>query len=160
TPFGNFQEEQMVSYKEFYSIGLLIAAQGAKYAFQNMPLVGAHCMGYHSQIMPNFKWNGCTAGISTLGITSNGNIVGCLSIGNDRFIEGNIRDQSLKSIWYNKDKFTYNRCFSKSDLGSFCRTCKFAISCRGGCNSVSYSVTKQFHNNPYCYYRIEKDVLK
>lgn len=160
TPFGNFTEDKMLSYEEFYAVGLLIAALKAKHHFQNMPVVGAHCMGYHSSFMPNFFWKGCTAGISTLGITSNGGIVGCLAMGNNRFIEGNIRDQSLKSIWYGKSNFVYNRKFSSEKLGSFCTNCRFGSSCKGGCSSVSYTMTEQFHNDPFCFCRIEKEILK
>ena len=149
-----------IRYEEFYAVGLLIAVLKAKHHFQNMPVVGAHCMGYHSSFMPNFFWKGCTAGISTLGITSNGGIVGCLAMGNNRFIEGNIRDQSLKSIWYGKSNFVYNRKFSSEKLGSLCANCRFGSSCKGGCSSVSYAMTGQFHNDPFCFCRIEKEILK
>ncbi len=160
TPFGNFTEDQMLSYEEFYAVGLLIAALRAKHHFHNMPVVGAHCMGYHSTIMPNFKWNGCTAGRNSMGITSNGGIVGCLAMGNNRFIEGNIRIQTLKSIWHGKDSFSYNRKFSTAKLGAFCAKCRFGSNCKGGCNSVSFAMTEKFHNDPFCFYRIEKEILK
>ena len=160
TPFGNFTEERMLSYEEFYAVGLFIAASRAQHHFQNMPVVGAHCMGFHSSFMPNFKWNGCTAGKSSIGITSNGGIVGCLAMGNNRFIEGNIRDQPLKSIWYGNNNFKLNRKFSPKKLGFFCVKCRFGSDCKGGCNSVSYAMTERFHNDSFCFFRIEKDILK
>ena len=159
TPFGNFQKEHVLSYEEFYAVGLFIASLRSGYHFQNMPVVGAHCMGYHSSIIPNFRWSGCTAGISTMGITSNGNIVGCLAMGNERFIEGNIRKQSVKSIWIDKQKFTYNRKFTLGELGPFCEECSFNLTCKGGCNSVSFGTTGQLHNNPYCFNLIEREIL-
>ncbi|MFX1247912.1 MAG: radical SAM protein [Promethearchaeota archaeon] len=160
TPFGQFTKDQMLSYEEFYAVGLFIAALRAKHHFQNMPVVGAHCMGYHSSIMPNFLWNGCTAGISSIGITSNGGIVGCLAMGNNRFIEGNIREQSLTSIWYSRNKFLYNRHFSNDQIGSYCLHCHHNLTCKGGCNSVSYALMEQFHNDPYCFHRIETDIIQ
>ena len=159
TPFGNFKSEQMLSYEEFYSVGLFIAAQHAKFSFQNMPVVGAHCMGYHSSIMPGSAWQGCTAGRSSIGITSNGGIVGCLAMGNDRYIEGNIREESLHSIWYGDTSFSYNRNFKPTDLGNHCQDCKYGSSCQGGCNSVSLGTTGTLHNNPFCFHRIERDVI-
>ncbi|MFX1506514.1 MAG: radical SAM protein [Promethearchaeota archaeon] len=160
TPFGQFPKEMMLSYEEFYAVGLFIAALRAKHQIQNMPVIGAHCMGYHSDMMPNFIWNGCTAGISSIGITSNGGIVGCLAMGNDRFIEGNIRKQSLTSIWNNKESFFYNRQFSNNQIGSYCKNCLYNVTCKGGCNSVSYALTKQFHNDPYCFHRIETEIIQ
>lgn len=160
TPFGNFSKDWMLSYEEFYAVGLFIAALRAKHHFQNMPVVGAHCMGYHSQHFSSFKWNGCTAGRTSLGITSNGDIVGCLAMGNNRFIEGNIRNRPLSKIWNKKTSFKYNRQFSKENLGNFCRNCQYSSTCKGGCNSTSYSVTSQFKNDPFCFYRIEKEILK
>ena len=159
TPFGNFKKEYVLTYEEFYAVGLFIASLRSKYRFENMPVVGAHCMGYHSKNIPNFSWSGCTAGRSTMGITSNGGIVGCLAMGNERFFEGNVREQSLRSIWNDKRNFSYNRQFTTKELGAFCKNCAFGVTCKGGCNSVSLGMTDQFHNNPYCFSRIEREIL-
>jgi len=159
-PFGNFKKEDMLSYEEFYAVGLLIAAWRAKHHFQNMPVIGAHCMGYHSEIMENFVWDGCTAGRTTIGITCEGNVVGCLAMGNDRLIEGNLRKQSLETIWNNKNAFSYNRKFSRKKLGDYCTNCGFGENCKGGCNSMSLSTTNKFHNDPFCFHRIEREIIK
>ena len=159
SPFGKFDKKDMLSYEEFYALGLLIASWRAKHHFQNMPVIGAHCMGYHSELMENFVWEGCTAGKTTIGITSQGNVVGCLAMGNDRFIEGNLREQRLESIWNDKNAFSYNRKFTKKKLGEYCINCEFGESCKGGCNSVSLSTTNKFHNDPFCFHRIEKEII-
>jgi len=159
-PFGNFKSEQMLSEEEYYSVALFIAKQRIKTAFDDLPVMGAHCFGYNSKILPGCKtWEGCAAGISSIGITSDGNIVGCLSMGNNKFIEGNIRDKSLKEIWNDENNFIYNRKFTKNKLGSNCKECKFGVKCRGGCNAMSYTTTNKFNNDPYCFYNIEKNVL-
>jgi radical SAM protein with 4Fe4S-binding SPASM domain len=156
TPFGNFRKEYMLSKEEFYAAALFIAKQRIKNRFEDLPVVGAHCFGYYSKILPTSEWYGCTAGKSTLGITSNGGIVGCLSMGNDRFIEGNVRERSLRDIWEDPKSFAYSRHFTKDQLGENCTGCKYGDRCKGGCNSVSYTLTGKFHNNPYCFRAIER----
>ncbi len=154
-PFGNFKKDKMLSKEEFYETGKFIAAMRKNNLFDDLPVVGAHCLGYYSANLPLSQWDGCWAGISSIGITSDGGIVGCLSMGNDRFIEGNVRNESLIDIWENPSNFAYNRKFEKSKLGPNCKDCKFGIQCKGGCNSVSYILTNKFHNNPYCFHLIE-----
>ena len=39
-------------------------------------------------------WNGCQAGLTVVGIDSVGNVKGCESIYSDKFIEGNLREES------------------------------------------------------------------
>ncbi|MFO8052318.1 MAG: SPASM domain-containing protein [Thermoplasmatota archaeon] len=106
------------------------------------------------------RWKGCTAGLRSIGITSNGGIVGCLSMGNEDHIEGNIRERSLKEIWEDPNAFAYNRKFSKKDLGPNCEGCRYWKKCKGGCASVSLALTGEFHNDPYCFRRIEKEVIE
>jgi len=158
-PFGNFKKEQMLSKEEFYATALFIAKERIENSFKNLPVIGAHCYGYYSKILPGCSWEGCSAGITSIGITSDGGIVGCLSMGNDRFIEGNIREKSLKEIWENPDSFSYNRKFDKNQLGPNCKDCKYGAVCKGGCNAMSYTLTGRFHNNPYCFYVIEENII-
>lgn len=156
-PFGNFRRELALSREQFYATALFIAKQRLNNRFEDLPVVGAHCYGYFSKVLPGCSWSGCTAGVSTIGITSDGGIVGCLSMGNDRFVEGNIRQTSLKDIWDNPKSFAYNRDPTKKILGPNCIKCPNGSRCGGGCNSVSHTMTGQFHNDPYCFYAIEKE---
>jgi radical SAM protein with 4Fe4S-binding SPASM domain len=156
-PFGNFRRDQMLSREEFYATGLFIAKERLRTKYEDMPVTGAHCYGYHSKLIPGTRFNGCTAGIRTVGITSDGGIVGCLSMGNDRFIEGNVRERSFVDIWTDPKAFAYTRCFTEKDLGDNCAGCRHRMKCKGGCNSVSLALTGRFHNNPYCFRAVEKD---
>lgn len=158
-PLGNFQKEQMLSKEEFYATALFIAKERIENSFKNLPVVGAHCYGYYSKILPGCSWEGCSAGISSIGITSEGGIVGCLSMGNDRCIEGNIREKSLKEIWEYPNSFPYNRKFDKNQLGPNCKNCKYGNICKGGCNAMSYTLTGKFNNDPYCFYNIEENIM-
>lgn len=94
--------------------------------------------------------------MSTVGVTSDGGIVGCLSLGNDRLIEGNVRERPLADIWNDPNSFSYTRGFMEKDLGENCAKCRQRMVCKGGCNSVSQALTGKFHNNPYCFLAIEK----
>jgi radical SAM protein with 4Fe4S-binding SPASM domain len=98
-------------------------------------------------------WYGCTSGVTTCGITSDGRIKGCLALPDD-FIEGDLRNIGLWDLWFDKKSFGYTRNFSKNDLGSNCLTCDKSQQCKGGCSAKSFSYTSRLHNDPYCLYRI------
>lgn len=136
-------------------------------ADQALPKVyTGHNVGYYGEheeaLRSNAKllpvWTGCTAGCSVIGIESNGNIKGCLSLpsamnGEDRFVEGNVRQKRLADIWNQPHAFPYNREFATDMLGGFCRTCDYAEVCRGGCTWTTFAEHGPVRDNPYCYYR-------
>jgi radical SAM protein with 4Fe4S-binding SPASM domain len=93
---------------------------------------------------------GCSAGCLNVGIESDGNVKGCLSLQDESFIEGNLRDESLITIWQKKGNFAYNRNFKISDLADHCSECEFGELCRGGCATMSFAATGKLHANPYC----------
>lgn len=159
-PIGRFPRKFHLSEKEFYSLALFIASARRKHGIKELPVMGAHCLGYNSQILPNImllpKWEGCQAGISVLGIQSNGDVMGCLSLPN-KFIEGNTRNKSVIDIWNDPDFCSFNRNFVKNNLDGDCKDCKFGKKCRGGCAAVSISTIGKLHADPYCLYNIEKN---
>ncbi|MDX9856297.1 MAG: radical SAM protein [candidate division Zixibacteria bacterium] len=97
---------------------------------------------------------GCFAGTRGLGIESNGDIKGCLSMP-EQFVEGNIRTRSLTEIWNDPDAFAYNRKFKRESAGGFCKQCKYLPMCRAGCATTAVSASGSRGDNPYCIYRIE-----
>jgi radical SAM protein with 4Fe4S-binding SPASM domain len=103
-------------------------------------------------------WIGCRAGCQVIGIESNGNVKGCLSLpsarhGKDHFLEGNLREQSMRELWQRPGAFAYNRAFAESQLAGFCAACRYRDICRGGCAWTAYSHTANRFDNPYCFYR-------
>lgn len=103
-------------------------------------------------------WIGCRAGCQVVGIESDGNVKGCLSLpssmhGKDLFSEGSLREQPLPILWNRPDAFAFNRNFSLDQLGGFCAVCRYRDICRGGCAWTAYSHTKNRFDNPYCFYR-------
>jgi len=101
-------------------------------------------------------WCGCSAGCLTIGIESNGNVKGCLSLQSDRFIEGNVREEPLAVIWRKPGNFRYTRGFRPDDLHGACADCEFGEICRGGCTFMAFGATGSPHDNPYCLYRVER----
>jgi radical SAM protein with 4Fe4S-binding SPASM domain len=103
-------------------------------------------------------FDGCPAGLKVIGIESNGNIKGCLSImagyneRSDEFVEGNIRDARLADIWYREGAFAYNREWQPDDLGGFCAECSHARKCRGGCMAKKVA-SGEGTENPMCVHR-------
>jgi radical SAM protein with 4Fe4S-binding SPASM domain len=100
-------------------------------------------------------WIGCRAGCQVIGIESGGDVKGCLSLpssmlGERRFVEGNVRKQSLREIWNRADAFAYNRLFKEDQLGGFCRVCRYRDVCRGGCSWATYA--QGGGGNENCFY--------
>ncbi|MFX0002024.1 MAG: radical SAM protein [Candidatus Hodarchaeota archaeon] len=154
-PIGRFPKDLMISREEYYALAMFIAINVKKYSYRRLPVIGAHCFGYFSRFIPNLglaPWIGCQAGYSVLGIQSNGNIKGCLTL-SDKFIEGNIRNQPLKQILSNPQAFNYNRNFTKESLHGYCKSCDMVNECKGGCLGTRSAIKSD--NSPYCLRSIE-----
>ena len=128
--------------------------------------VAADDIGYYGKPEPGLRddggelpfWIGCRAGCQVVGIESNGNIKGCLSLpssmhGETRFVEGNLREKPLAEIWQSESAFAYNRQWSESQLTGFCRVCRYRDFCRGGCTwTVHCHKGEGGEGNPFCFY--------
>jgi radical SAM protein with 4Fe4S-binding SPASM domain len=97
-------------------------------------------------------WSGCQAGMRVIGIDSIGNVKGCESLYSDEFIEGNLREESLSSIWFKEGNFAYNRNFDINMLTGSCKNCDKGVICRGGCRGSCYFTTDSKFENSYCCY--------
>lgn len=102
-------------------------------------------------------FRGCSAGLSSLGIDSIGNVRGCESMYDDYFIEGNLREKSLREIWESPEAFRYNRGFSPELLTGKCAECEMGPYCAGGCRSYNYFTQ---HGKLYEAPRCAKNLLK
>jgi nif11-class peptide radical SAM maturase 3 len=102
-------------------------------------------------------WQGCAAGLSTLGIEADGAIKGCPSLPTSAYTGGNIRDRSLRDIIEHTDELRFNLGAGTpqgtAHLWGFCKTCKFAQLCRGGCSWTAHVFFDRRGNNPYCHHR-------
>ena len=157
---GRFPKDLLLDEKKYYSLGKFIYSNHKKHANKNFSINGSHNFGFHSKKIPPLsmypEWEGCYAGKSVLGIQSNGNVKGCLAMPDD-LIEDNIRKRDIKNIWNDPNSFSYNRNYEEKDIGDNCKNCKFSKTCKGGCTTRSYSLTGIPHNDPFCFYRYEKN---
>ena len=102
-------------------------------------------------------WQGCNAGLSTLGLEADGAIKGCPSLPTAAYTGGNIRDRSLHEIVEHTEQLRFNLSAGTPQgtdhLWGFCKTCEFAELCRGGCSWTAHVFFDRRGNNPYCHHR-------
>lgn len=98
-------------------------------------------------------WTSCNAGQNTLGIEADGTIKGCPSLPTTPYAGGNIRDLSLKDIWWNTEALNINRDRDGSGLWGYCGSCYYADVCKAGCTWTTHSLLGRAGNNPYCHHR-------
>ncbi len=95
-------------------------------------------------------FDGCSAGITSIGIDSTGNVRGCESMYDAAFNEGNLRTRTLRDIWESPEAFAYNRKFRMEQLSGKCRDCEYGRYCAGGCRSYNYFVHGKLYEAPFC----------
>lgn len=98
-------------------------------------------------------WTSCNAGQNTLGIEADGTIKGCPSLPTTPYAGGNVRDLSLKDIWWNTEALNINRDRDSSGLWGYCGSCYYAGVCKAGCTWTTHSLLGRAGNNPYCHHR-------
>ena len=124
----------------------------------NLGYYGPHETALRADGSPLDVWIGCRAGCQVIGIESNGNVKGCLSLpsarhGQHRFVEGNLREARLPELWSRAGAFTLNRTFRPEQLGGFCAACRYRDICRGGCAWTAYDPSSDRFDNRYCFSR-------
>lgn len=154
-----FPKEMLLDEEEFYSVGVFIEVSRRTHSVEELPLIGAHDLGYNSGILKNIslyeKWEGCQAGVSVLGVRSNGDVLGCLAVNDDRYVEGNVRRKKIAELWNDPAAFAYTRNYTAALAGENCAACGHLGTCKGGCNEMSLMKTGVLHNDPYCFRRLE-----
>jgi len=151
---GQTDSELQLSEKAYLKLGAFVQKWGTSVSEDDFELMPGDSFGYFTELdMRDPPWRGCSAGLTSCDITSDGKVKGCLSMP-DELVEGDLRQRDLWDIWFHPDSFAYNRKFCLDDLGPLCRSCDKAEQCRGGCSSMSYGATGRFHSDPYCFYRI------
>jgi len=128
------------------------------------PIVTTDDIGYYTEHESHLRrfddehipyWVGCYAGILGLAIESNGGVKGCPSMPSD-WVDGNIRERSLREIWDDPKSFPYNRQWDGRKLRGYCRRCEFRRLCRAGCTSFAYASTGSIYENRHCLYRVQQ----
>ncbi len=89
--------------------------------------------GYLGQLESRVRSPGffCGCGWDTFTIMPNGNIMGCPALNLHNYNEGNIKENNLRQIWFNR--FEGARGDIVKDLPPDCKACRHVQICRGGC---------------------------
>ncbi|MBP1613808.1 MAG: Radical domain protein [Bacteroidetes bacterium] len=125
----------------------------------------ADCIGYYtvkeqevkrrSYKAENALWEGCNAGVRGFGVLQNGDIIGCTSVRDKEFIEGNIRERSLNDIWNDENAFRWRRELKKEMLSGECQKCIYGSKCLGGCANTRLTMEGSIYGeNKYCSYNV------
>lgn len=124
------------------------------------------CIGYYTKKELEIKrlsygtdrvspWDGCNAGIRGLGVLHNGDVLGCTSVRDRQYVEGNIRQRSLRDIWEDENSFSWRRKMTKEKLLGACGTCIYGSRCLGGCPNSRLTMNgKMDSENQYCAYHL------
>jgi MoaA/NifB/PqqE/SkfB family radical SAM enzyme len=89
-------------------IGNFVRAARRNAATDDIQLICSDGLEYVEEEGAHRPWRGCSAGIVSCGITSDGKIKGCLSMP-DEFVEGDLRQNTLWQIWFHPAAFAYTR---------------------------------------------------
>lgn len=163
SPMGNASNGSMSTAIDFASVIKFVEEHLGKSHFA----IGiADNIGYYTEtegylrgsLRGNSSFNGCSAGLDSIGIDSVGNVKGCEALYHDSFIEGNLRERSLLSIWDDPNAFAYNRQFTLDRLSGKCRNCKYGSKCAGGCRSYNYFSHGKLYESPACVQKSHKEL--
>jgi radical SAM protein with 4Fe4S-binding SPASM domain len=122
-------------------------------------LLPGNSIGYFGRHEPHWRsltseiehWTGCTAGETALGLEADGTIKSCPSLPKSHFAAGETRSMSIDEALRNLESRTVRRDGNRGR--SFCGSCYYWSTCRGGCTWVSHVLEGKRGDNPYCYYR-------
>jgi radical SAM protein with 4Fe4S-binding SPASM domain len=160
-PSGRSSEapELHLSADQYLELGRFVAEYGPRSRETGLEIRPADSCGYFTELAFGPEWHGCSAGIAACGIMSDGRVKGCLSMP-DELIEGDLREHDLWDIWFRPGAFAYTRDFQGENggvrlLGPNCTGCEHGLQCAGGCTSMSFTTSGQFHNDPYCFHGIQ-----
>ncbi|MBN1611534.1 MAG: radical SAM protein [Polyangiaceae bacterium] len=102
-------------------------------------------------------WQGCIAGRELIGVRSNGDVMGCLSLG-DEFVEANLRTVPLRELWQSGRYFRQLR-HKEELLHGECAACPWALECRAGCSAIAWSATGSLGCNSHCLRSLETEAI-
>jgi radical SAM protein with 4Fe4S-binding SPASM domain len=151
-----FPRKHLIDGRDFLRLATFVNANRPRHAGR-INITATHDMGYFSESfsdLHDFRWEGCPAGLTTLGVQADGSVKGCLMLG-DEFVEGNVRQRSLADIWHDESLFRFNRAFRPDMLEGRCAGCSHGARCRAGCTDHAFSFTGSPHHYPFCLHRYE-----
>jgi len=148
-PMGRMDAGAVLSAAEYQQLTATIHRLRETHGDQLL-LSGADCAGIGAKELVTdilYEDGICTAGTSNVGIRSDGDVVGCLSMMHPNCVEGNVRDRDFRDIWLDPEAFVYNRI--PAELSGRCADCPQSAACRAGCRSMNIAAGHA-QESPYC----------
>ena len=165
-PMGNAADnsEILLQPHELLDVYPMIARVAQRAKLEGVQVQAGNNIGYYGPYERMLRggdtwsfWQGCTAGLSALGIEADGAIKGCPSLPTSAYTGGNIRDHSLRTIIEETEELQFNLGAGTPQgtdhMWGFCKSCEFAELCRGGCSWTAHVFFDKRGNNPYCHHR-------
>ena len=165
-PMGNAADNSHILLQphELLDVYPMIARVAQRAKLEGVQLQAGNNIGYYGPYERMLRggdtwsfWQGCNAGLSTLGIEADGAIKGCPSLPTSAYTGGNIRDHSLRTIIEETEELRFNLGAgtpqATDHMWGFCKSCEFAELCRGGCSWTAHVFFDKRGNNPYCHHR-------
>lgn len=149
---------------EFLVVFPVLARVAERAAADGIRIYAANNLGYHGpyeQLLRSpegdLSWQGCQAGLSTIGIEADGTIKGCPSLPTADYTGGSVRTRRIADILSNAPELTFNlladHAEPRDELWGYCQNCEHGATCRGGCSWTAHTLFGRRGNNPYCHYR-------
>jgi radical SAM protein with 4Fe4S-binding SPASM domain len=161
-PVGRAADEPEVVLQPYDLLGLfpLLARLKERCDRAKVIMLAGNNVGYfgpYEHVLRSYCRSGyrrsCSAGLTTLGIESNGDVKGCPSLPSDAWVGGNVRQHSLRDIWERSAPLRHTRDRTRAELWGYCAECYYGDECRAGCTWMSASIFGRPGNNPYCHHR-------
>lgn len=135
------QDTIFMNLKEVKFLGDKIRNLSKKYEGSMRFSISAHMLDYSVSPEQTTDMSTCSAGISSLYISSSGKVYPCIALGYPELKVGDIKKESISDIWNNSKLLKKLRKFSVNDFEK-CKTCKEKNMCKGGCRGNSYDFFK------------------
>jgi radical SAM protein with 4Fe4S-binding SPASM domain len=95
----------------------------------------------------------CGAAKTTAVVLASGNVVPCAAFKQtDRFVAGNILEESFRSVWDHGRSFEELRAFEYSKAGGDCGQCSVLAKSEGLCHAQRFAVSGSIYHghDPHC----------
>ncbi len=109
----------------------------------------------YNKIKPRIPWIkppyvGCGAARTLMAITADNHVLPCSYLNDKCFISGDLKTESLESIW--KSSMIFNDLREQKSIGKTCDSCFFKDKCLGGCRAAIFGVYNTIEEkDPLCW---------